>query len=500
MVMGRPVSVLLVLAGATCAIAAQTFYVDPMSEAEGAPVGSLERPFLSWEQVTFEPGNEYLQRRGTVAHAPEIRVSGGVTLGAYGEGDPPRIVSSAAGRQAAIAGWRTSDVTIQDLDISAPEAVSLVNFSTSDRITIARCRLHGAHWGIRLTGDSHGHRILDTEILDIRDDGIFIQQATDFEIARCHIHRVNQNWKPPYTPQEQAGGDAIQLSRCDRWHVHHNVLDRTNSGNKFCFISSDAQTSGVFEHNRLRGPLTTGDGGASMYFGHGGANLIVRYNVIEGPSPGAVYHHIAALTAYGNIISDMSTGFTNYGAEPVSDIRNNVFLRVAEPHKGRHYQATGNLDVTPADGAGAQTLRIALGGLSAAHAEGRAGALPAAHSGPLSLEAAGPATLALEGREAEHPVGDVLLQGTVEVAEGTVTGGSLVLTAGDEAVATVQVAAEGFALERMVAARIADWTFHAPGLDGFDLRPWQAGAPLGAWLVADLDGQRLEMRFTSGAE
>ena len=116
-------------------------------------------------------------------------------------------------------------------------------------------------------GGGAGSRILDTEVLNIRDDGMFMQGLQDLEIGHCRVWNVNQNWKPPYTSQKEAGGDAIQLSQCDRWHVHHNALDRTNSGNKFCFIATGDQTQGVFEQNRLTGPLTSGDGGASVYLG-----------------------------------------------------------------------------------------------------------------------------------------------------------------------------------------------------------------------------------------
>ncbi|MBT7304066.1 MAG: hypothetical protein HN849_31320 [Victivallales bacterium] len=307
---------------------AGAIHVDPTHRADPKADGSEAHPFASLAKIRWRNGTTVVLRRGTVLETPAFRINGeSLTLGAYGEGAPPVIrCTSEAKRgknQHAIRVDSGPGLVLRDLDIHAPKGTSCLRLGGGKTtVSVLHCRIRGAAWGIRAFGFS-GLQILDTEVHDIKDDGMFIVGVNDIEIGHCFVHDVNQNWKPPYTSQKQAGGDAIQFVNCDRWRVHHCVLDRTNSGNKFCFISNNPkQKEGVFEHNLTRGPLTTGDGGSAIYM-HDGDGLVVRYNTVLGPAPSMLYSHAANLRIYGNVCSGTSGGIF---ASKSAEVYHNTFL------------------------------------------------------------------------------------------------------------------------------------------------------------------------------
>jgi hypothetical protein len=302
--------------------------VDPSQPEAANADGSLARPYASLGNIRWAKGMTVLLRRGTVLETPAFGLGAeDLTLGAYGEGERPvvRCTSEAVKgkNQHAIQAQNAKRLTLRDLDIHAPKATSCLRlWSGCEGTRVLNCRLRGAVWGIRAFWFS-GLQVLDTEIHDTKDDGMFVQGVTDIEIGHCFIHDVNRNWKPPFTSEKQAGGDAIQFVNCDRWRVHHNVLDRSSSGNKFCFISNNPeQKQGVFEHNLTRGPLPTKEGGSALYF-HDGEGLVVRYNTILGPAPSMLYSHSRGLTIYGNVCSGPAGGvFASKSAE----IYHNTFI------------------------------------------------------------------------------------------------------------------------------------------------------------------------------
>ena len=321
-------------------------HIDPTNDNDPAEDGSEEHPYDSFEDITWTDDTVYVIRRGTTLETDVVGIgANGVTLASYGTGDRPvvhctAVAQSGSNRHAISLADRTN-VTIRDIEVYAPEATSCLRFGgeNSEAIEVINCVLHGAGWGLRSFSFA-GLHVLNTEVYDIKDDGIFIQNMNDIEIEHCYVHDVNQNWTPPYTPQGEAGGDGIQFDGCNRWHVHHNEIDRTNSGNKFCFISNNAdQDDGVVEHNLMRGPLTDGDGGASIYF-HNGDGLIVRYNMIEGPSPGPLYSHASNLHIYGNVFMNMDGGLH---ASTSAEVLHNVFYGMPLAMSGGALVARNNI-------------------------------------------------------------------------------------------------------------------------------------------------------------
>ncbi|MDY0000653.1 MAG: choice-of-anchor Q domain-containing protein [Polyangia bacterium] len=306
--------------------AANVVFIDPGNAADPAQDGTRAHPFASISQASWQAGRAYLFRRGTTSVETEQVAIGAdnILLGAWGAGPLPVIDSSATH---GVSGWRKAGLEVRDLEVRSSDTSS-VNWSSPTNLVVVGCVLHGGTWGIRFTGDPppEGVRVLWTEIYDTGDDGMFLQNVLDLEIGAVHIHHVNTHWSPPETPETEAAGDGIQLHRVHGFRVHHSVIDRTSSGNKFCFIANEC-SQGTFEDNVLSGPLETPVGGASIYIG--GTPLtettVIRYNTFSGPTPGAIYSHATDLEIYGNIFVDLPRAlWTNGGAL----VFNNVFSGV----------------------------------------------------------------------------------------------------------------------------------------------------------------------------
>jgi len=231
-----------------------------------------------------------------------------VLLGAYGEGPRPllRVEESLSGDRAAIEAG-SSQVTVRDLHVEAPRLSSVIKLGNSQTV-VYNCELAFAHWGIR--GYGQYYTIRRNIIREIKDDGLFLQNASDIDLGYNYIFRVNTLWEDPYTPQTIAGGDSVQFERCQNFHVHHNVFDRSSSGNKFCLISNNGSGEVVIENNFMTGPKAAGDGGSALFFGRDQEGFVVRNNHIE-RSVHAIYSHVEGLVVTNNIISDCGGGIWN---------------------------------------------------------------------------------------------------------------------------------------------------------------------------------------------
>ncbi|MBW2458055.1 MAG: right-handed parallel beta-helix repeat-containing protein, partial [Deltaproteobacteria bacterium] len=200
--------------------AATTVFIDPENGADTAQDGSIDHPYDSFTDFSITAGYAYLLKRGTQTNfdgALEIGVSD-LLIGAYGSGGRPYFEASSNSH--AIYNWSgPQNVTVRDLEIhSAGDSCVRFGGATGANETIDNIVCHGPGWGVRAFTVA-GLTIVYSEIYDIRDDGIFTAENTEVEIAFNDIHDVNQNWVEPYTPETQAGGDAIQFVDNNQWHV-----------------------------------------------------------------------------------------------------------------------------------------------------------------------------------------------------------------------------------------------------------------------------------------
>jgi hypothetical protein len=224
-----------------CSSGGLTYHVDP-SAAPGGD-GSLARPFDSWDDVEFAPGNTYLQRRGTTSTGRiHLQASGApgawITLGAYGEGEKPVV---RAVDDHAILASSASYVQLRDLRI------------TTERVTGTR-GMHGIVWqrGLRSSnvlieacdvGPTAGAGMLLTAI-----DGVAVRGCTLHDAATAPLGESADNLHfencRDYLAERNESWDCHEGSTYDASDSPLDPADPT---------AGEDWTSGVFRYNVARG-------------------------------------------------------------------------------------------------------------------------------------------------------------------------------------------------------------------------------------------------------
>ena len=123
-------------------------FIDPTASPGGT--GTYNNPYNSFDPVDFEPEYSYLIKRGTVLQLNNLIIDeDNIEIGAYGEGDRPRIQSSSTSN--VVFSVDQHDITIKNLVIEAPQALSAIYFigPESNSILISNCVVSGADYGIR---------------------------------------------------------------------------------------------------------------------------------------------------------------------------------------------------------------------------------------------------------------------------------------------------------------------------------------------------------------
>ncbi len=127
------------------------YYIDPENADDPQENGSIEHPYDAWNDVKWTAGYSYLQKRGTTASVDKINIyAEGVTLGDYGEGERPLIVSQT--RDFAIRAFNKSNISIRNLHIIANDAISCIYFlgENCNNNLIENCQFEGSENGIRI--------------------------------------------------------------------------------------------------------------------------------------------------------------------------------------------------------------------------------------------------------------------------------------------------------------------------------------------------------------
>ncbi len=118
-------------------------YIDPENTNDAFANGSITHPYASWKDIVWKEGYTYLQKGGTTTTVDKILIGANrVTLGAYGEGDLPVIASNT--NTYLISGFEKAGITIRELNLQAPNAVSSIYFlgNTGDSIIVEHCQLN----------------------------------------------------------------------------------------------------------------------------------------------------------------------------------------------------------------------------------------------------------------------------------------------------------------------------------------------------------------------
>jgi hypothetical protein len=126
-------------------------YIDPTNKNDVAQKGTIEHPFASWKGLTWKNGYKYYQKRGTTANEDKISVyCTGATIGSYGNGDYPIIMSTS--KDYAIQALNKDNITIANIHIIANDAISSIYLlgNTSGIYTVQNCVLENSDYGVRI--------------------------------------------------------------------------------------------------------------------------------------------------------------------------------------------------------------------------------------------------------------------------------------------------------------------------------------------------------------
>ncbi len=168
------------------------YFINPNATGTGAD-GSFENPYHSWSEVDWQDGATYLQKRGTTAEEAKILVlASSVTLGDYGNGAKPVIISTAT--DYAIKVIDKHDILLKNLEVVAPDAVGAVYFlgASCENNSIENCKLSGADYGLRVI-DGGSYTVKYCEFKN-EVDGIYsISQSVEVYYSVFISHNVAIN-------------------------------------------------------------------------------------------------------------------------------------------------------------------------------------------------------------------------------------------------------------------------------------------------------------------
>ncbi len=315
-----------------------TIYIDPTNTASNQN-GSITNPYNSWNQFTLTNGNIYLQKRGTtytMAGGISLTAKNNITLGAYGSGAKPKIISTSATARV-IRITNSTNCIVRDLEITStvgvlgPIAIGIDGSSANNLID--SCLLHNCEYGVNIGTNvgMMGNRIMRTIIHNTGDDGMYLKDMKDIEVGFCHIYDVNKKYliNPD---QSYSAGDCIQivgnptLANALTINIHDNVLDHSSMGNKFCLIVVGEYYSGDIIGNTMTGSSST----SCMYLWHSTGTVNVSKNTLQNGSY-AIYSYVHDLQVNYNKIINNSLGIfilPSYVAQTTLTALNNVFYNI----------------------------------------------------------------------------------------------------------------------------------------------------------------------------
>lgn len=331
-------------------------YIDPTSVTNGA--GTISDPRNTLVGLTITDNYTYLFRRGTTyTTSVELNLSNrtGVIFASYDVGLIPKYHFTGTGTCAVrFAGSTNCAFTTIELYTNLSQSVVTLiqlgfvegNDGGTGNI-IAGCQIHDVKQGVEvggigIRGGGVDLSIVNCEIYNCGEDGIYAAFTTNLLISNCNIHHVNQNYAGAaigfLSIGNLAGGDSVQLD--GRWincSIKDTIMDRTDiyTGNKFALILGGAVGPTIFNDAIVEHCTFKVRSGANItycvYAGQGNG-VIFRYNRFEGLTSGLrlISPYCINFKIHHNIFSDCagSMALINSGGYPQDTlIYNNVFVR-----------------------------------------------------------------------------------------------------------------------------------------------------------------------------
>ncbi|MCG8499885.1 MAG: right-handed parallel beta-helix repeat-containing protein, partial [Firmicutes bacterium] len=371
----------------------KTIFVDPSASENGN--GTIESPYNhlpGFSPYTKKNGianmTNCLFKRGTTLelnHNFNVSGSNGL-LGAYGQGDKPQLSlhmdrtndKTKQTTSRIIVFNKCTDYTVRELCIGSsalfenekadkkwPLNALIFMGSGFKNIRVVHNEIKHAWTGLYVCTydsmpNSDGIEAAYNYVHDVREDGFFLKRIDNMNIYGNIIERVNYNYEFEGPSQDLAPGDCIQLAGSDKVRVHHNYLDRTDNGHKFCYINSpeNSQFTDEFEYNYCVGNEKLG---CLVYLIDG--NFTVRNNVFTNCIRGVCTEggKNSTIAVYGNSFSNISDiAFNHKGLDKAAiynntfynngvgvnvmsapaAIQNNIFYLTQQDHKAINYYGT----------------------------------------------------------------------------------------------------------------------------------------------------------------
>jgi hypothetical protein len=345
----------------TLYISGQNVYLNPASISV-IEDGSMANPYKSFDKVTIKAGHTYLVNKGTTMKVSKkifVRPAN-ITIKTYGIGDRPIIVSSVSVKEKILDISLTSNFTIRDIELMSEDtALTVINIQGSPNTCIINCKLHEAYYGLRNIDSRNKVYVDSVEIFNIEEDGVYFNSADSVIIKNSNIHHVNQAYFKDATEQGSYG-DAIQLDAAKYFYIGNNILDRSDTGNKFCFITGSGPCPGsVFEHNKCYGSPTLGahmyiintegliirnnlfEGGARAIYGTG-LNSVVSNNIFSGLTDRVFSQATRSTQTFSNnIFTNCNIALSSWS--DILNVHDNVFYNVTIPFQGNNVRSTNNI-------------------------------------------------------------------------------------------------------------------------------------------------------------
>jgi|GEM_PF-4523617 len=270
--MKKTILSLMFLLASLMMMAQAEVYIDPSASDDGD--GSIENPFNYTPVV--QSNTTYFLKSGGVLTQPEMKISNkhNVKITTYG-GDKRFKFNANGSDKSKFFGTSGSNILIENIEVNGNGEqcpyLSMYVPSNSyaqircDNVTIRNCKFYNFYSGIRAFGAT-GLTVENCEIFNIQEDGAFIVNSDYVNFINNHIYKVNQGF---FSQAEgaTAPGDGIQLEPVKNWKVIGNVIDRSDTGNKFAFIANNRDSAGIkiLKDNTFTGPYNAGKGGAIIY-------------------------------------------------------------------------------------------------------------------------------------------------------------------------------------------------------------------------------------------
>lgn len=330
-----------------------TLYFDSENKNDPLEDGTARHPYDSWDDIgQMQEETRYYFRRGLSYNVGIMEItSDKVEISTYGVGDEATFISSARQNKAALNLNNRKNVVIKGIAIKAPTALACIQIKGDQtrHIQILDCNLSEAEFGIRIIAMADdlffsGNTIHRTDL-----DGIYAMHVKKIEIAYSNIYDVNRAYDRD-KDQKQSSGDCIQLISDNglQFSVHHNLLDHSGYGNKFCFIAEGDNYSGSIVQNTFvcDNHVNT----SAVYLHPTNDTIKIAYNWFEGGEYG-IYSYASKMNVYYNIFK---------GQQKVLAIRdhasgsvfNNLFYKPVffyESAKGTSLESFNNIFVVKGD-------------------------------------------------------------------------------------------------------------------------------------------------------